>query len=788
MPRQAGAAVTNNFAGGLITENTSLNFPENACTETLNCVFDIKGNVYRRKGFRPEVGGSTRTIDRTGDIVSKFIWKNAGGEGDINLVVVQVGDTLYFYKAGVTPNLSDSPIANTINLTTYSPSGAPSPATVACQYASGLGKLFVTHPYLESFTVAYNPTTETFTNTQINLRIRDFEGVDDSLDVTARPTTLSDSHKYNLLNQGWTTGGQVYTSTTSINYIGTPPSSGWDITFTIASGQTITVGETMSAYFGYDFSKGFTGTVFSYSGTSLRITGASSMGGTNVTGVTDWILARELPALQRWNRGLGNYPSNADVWWQFKDSTDAFNHTMVAKMPVSTRKAPKGRFILNLYNQNRVSASGVPNVPSFSTGYQRASTCAFFAGRVFYSGIDYVGVNSRVYFSQIIEEDNEYGDCFQKNDPTSEAFYDLLPTDGGVIDLQDAGTIIKLFTMKDGLVVFATNGIWYITGSTGLGFTANDFAVLKISEIYSTSATSFINAQGIPFWWNNDGIWTLGTSEQGGMAATSLTDQKIKSFYVNIPITSRRNSKGYFNPLNKTLQWLYKSTDATTPEELQEFDKILCFDLRLGAFYVWDIGESDTKINDIVVVDTPGSQITVDNVVDDNGDNVIDDDGNNVIVYNINPGISEPRFKYVISTPNGSGSYLFTFGEEADPSYHDWPETENVNYISNFVTGYKIRGEAQKKFQSNYVYIFSDADEDTKFYFQGIRNFALQGSTGKFGSKQLVYNTPVNYDTTYKRLKVRGHGLALQFKVESLEGFPFNIIGWSEFITGNQNI
>jgi hypothetical protein len=272
------------------------------------------------------------------------------------------------------------------------------------------------------------------------------------------------------------------------------------------------------------------------------------------------------------------------------------------------------------------------------------------------------------------------------------------------------------------------------------------------------------------------------------MAATSLTDQKIKSFYVNIPITSRRNSKGYFNPLNKTLQWLYKSTDATTPEELQEFDKILCFDLRLGAFYVWDIGESDTKINDIVVVDTPGSQITVDNVVDDNGDNVIDDDGNNVIVYNINPGISEPRFKYVISTPNGSGSYLFTFGEEADPSYHDWPETENVNYISNFVTGYKIRGEAQKKFQSNYVYIFSDADEDTKFYFQGIRNFALQGSTGKFGSKQLVYNTPVNYDTTYKRLKVRGHGLALQFKVESLEGFPFNIIGWSEFITGNQNI
>lgn len=44
-------ALQNNFTRGLITEATGLNFPENACTATENCVFTIIGDVTRRPGI-----------------------------------------------------------------------------------------------------------------------------------------------------------------------------------------------------------------------------------------------------------------------------------------------------------------------------------------------------------------------------------------------------------------------------------------------------------------------------------------------------------------------------------------------------------------------------------------------------------------------------------------------------------------------------------------------------------------------------------------------------------------
>ena len=54
MARSIGTTVENNFVNGLITEATGLNFPENACTDTLNCIFYDNGKVSRRKNVRFE--------------------------------------------------------------------------------------------------------------------------------------------------------------------------------------------------------------------------------------------------------------------------------------------------------------------------------------------------------------------------------------------------------------------------------------------------------------------------------------------------------------------------------------------------------------------------------------------------------------------------------------------------------------------------------------------------------------------------------------------------------------
>ena len=41
------------------------------------------------------------------------------------------------------------------------------------------------------------------------------------------------------------------------------------------------------------------------------------------------------------------------------------------------------------------------------------------------------------------------------NDPTSEYLYDILATDGGTIDVLDAGAVVKMFPMNHMLLVFA---------------------------------------------------------------------------------------------------------------------------------------------------------------------------------------------------------------------------------------------------------------------------------------------------------------------------------------------
>lgn len=784
MARQPQVSIANNFTEGLITETTPLNFPENGCSDTFNCVFDKTGRVYRRKGFNHEINYSTKQINRNDGVITKFLWEAPAGRGDLTLLVMQVGSTLYFYNTNNVATVSEGAISSNINLTTYSPSGAPSPATVNCQFTSGRGYLFVTHPYLNSFYVSFDPTTNTVTGTAITLQIRDFEGVNDSLAVTARPTSLSNTHHYNILNQGWTTNTQVYTSTTSINYV--YPSTAFDITFTIASGQTITTGEPMHAYMRFDLSRGFSGTVTSYSGTSLRIQGYGSRAPATQSNIADWIIAREAPHIQKWNSGLGTYPSNADYWWAYKDSTDAFNHSMVANVPVPTRPAPKGRFILNLYDQNRNTVSGLTGLPGLNTGGQRVSTCAFFAGRVFYSGISYPTLESKVFFSQIIENENEFGKCYQANDPTSEEFYDLLPTDGGVISIQDAGIIIKLFALKEGLLVFATNGIWYITGSTGIGFTANDYSVQKLSNIRCLSANSFVNVEGLPIWWNVEGIYTVGSQEgSASLQVIPVSEQKIKEFYKNIPLDSKKYASGAYDPTTGVIQWCYSSSSSSSINESQEYDSILCLNSKTGAFYPWKISDSTVKVHGVFIVVGAGGNPQILNVIVDNGDNVVTDSGDNVVIYSISPGATTYTFKYIISEPNGS-TYDFTFAEESNTDYVDWAENgDNTSYSSYFITGYKIKGNAQRKFQNNYVYLFSDGDEPTKFYAQGQWNFANHGDTGKWGSKQLINNDAVHYDALYKRIKFRGHGLALQYKIESFQNEPFSLVGWSVFETAN---
>lgn len=757
----------NSFIRGLISEATGLNFPKDACTETLNCVFDSKGVVSRRLGIDYEDSASTaNTVTRSSSAVSEGMWESVAGDGNRTFLVVQVGTTLHFWNVPSSGALSANKKSFTVDLSSYIVSGATNIGTRPCQFASGQGDLFVVHPNCEPFYISYDSTGDSITVTPITVFIRDLAGIEESIPFNVRPSSITTAHKYNLWNQGWY-AGVMRVKNSNGNYIDNPDSA-----------------------IPYEY----------------------------------WVSNRNA-------RNTNGYPSNSDVWWQYKDSTNTFSWLVAISqgdVPPSS-PAPKGHFIMKAFQQykgyskikeiNRTSSSsatvylyeGVPwlsndsvtiegatvgqynntftvsSIGSFTTNQQfnisgsfpsssnelakdglyvflanseaahvtagtnRPTSVAFYAGRVWYGGTTAQDFNDKLYFSKIIEQPSDYGRCYQVNDPTAEDLSDLLPSDGGVISIPDMGNLIKMIPVGQDLLVFATNGVWRVSGSEGIGFRANDYSVSKLSSVPTVSNTSFVLVEGSPIFWNNDGIY--GVTSEG---VQSLTDKTIKTWFGNLPTSSKSNAKGAYNPLDKVIYWLYRSTASTTTDNAYEYDRILCMNTITGAFYPLSIGTGSgyPTVNGIAVTNYIGSVGST--------------------------------TKFITTKQTSGSTYTVTFSEERDTNYVDW-ETPNVglDFSSYFTTGFKVPGEGLKQTFGNYINVFCNAETNSSLKLRAKWDYANSANSGEWSSEQEVYITRTFRDTLRRRVKLRGRGIACQLSFTSTSGKPFNLIGWSMLETVN---
>lgn len=776
MPQQLTTAVENNFTKGLITESTGLNFPENAATDTDNCTYTLVGDVLRRQGFDIEINGNAIPVEIGSNAVSTYKWNNAGGDGLTQIIVVQVGSIFYFYVSSAATTglpLSARLLPTTVDITRFTAAGGALDITKECQFADGNGYLFIYHPNCDPVYIIYS-SGDLFTGS-INVRIRDFSGtVEEGVAVDLRPTTLSIEHNYNLLNQGWISGNAWSADSTSPVTLGLGSKS-----FTVASGiPGITGGQPVTVFFtGSSFSTNIpnqgvlSGTVTSYVGTTLIInvnSGATAYFG--LSGASWTIAPRNTSYLSTWNSAAGNYPSNADVWWYFKNASGDFDPaTTLSNVSLGAGHAPSGHYILSAFNQDRATISGIAGLTEVSTTV-RPKTGTWFQGRVWYAGADaqqsgtgdagfYTWTES-IYFSQIVNTTVDFGNCFQVNDPTSENLFDLLPTDGGVIQIQGCGSIYKLFPIQNGLLVFAGMGIWFITGSQGIGFTANDYTITKISSVQSISGSSFVNVQGLPYFWNEEGIYSVQPSKDGGLTVEPITVGTILSYYNNIPLSSKKHVRGDYHPIDYVIQWIFRSTEAEVPEDTYKFDRILNYNTYNKAFYPYSV--TPNPIYNAVIIG---------------------------INYVAGPGGSNapsPVFKYLFSFDSPK---RISWADEHGSTYRDWFSFDGfgVNYNSYFVTGYKIRGQAIKKFQPQYIQVWSRVDDiDSGYKIQGLWNYSINRNSGKWSGIQNI-NLPATDDFSmfHRRHKIRGSGFALQFKVISQDSKPFDIVGWSVVDTVN---
>lgn len=785
MPSQALTTTENNFTKGLVTEFTGLNFPENAATDTDNCVYTLVGDVNRRLGINYEQNFSTFAQDRSNRAVNTFKWNNAGGDGDTQVIVTQVGMTLLFYKSSastVASPLSTQKLTSTVDMTAFQTGLTPNPALEECQFSSGNGYLFVYHPRCQPFFCNY--AAGVITANAITVNIRDFNGVVEAggNPVTDRPSVLTQEHLYNLINQGWTQGSPwVATSASS------PPavaSSGL-LSFTVSAGIAgVVIGDQVSITTTQDFYTGsgfiaagtpvMAGVVSSYVANTLNIniTGSLLMAVGSLLGPYK-IFAYNKGYINTWQAGLGNYPSNSDVWWFFKNSTNNFDPVATLnQVTINSGNAPRGHFILNAFDQNKSVISAVTGMTSITTSL-RPSTGTWFQGRVWYSGVNasqtatgnanFYSWSSNIYFSQVVIGPEQFGMCHQLNDPTSETLFGLLPTDGGVITIQEAGEIHKLFPIQNGLLVFAANGVWFITGSQGIGFSANDYTVTKISSVQCISGTSFVDVQGLPYFWNEEGVYAVQPTQGGGLQVNNVAFESIFSFYGNIPVESKRYARGTYSPIDYTIQWLYRSvSDSNNISSRYEYDKILNYNTANKAFFPFTIAgaldSSHPQVNGILYVTYPG-------------------DANS----------PSPAIKYF-----SSEGVNVTFAEEYATSYVDWASAASggsVNYSSFFVTGYKLHGnKGTTRFQIPYVYMFSRADDPTGYNIQSIWDYATSGNSGKWSSVQQIFNNKPYFGMIFRRHRLRGQGIVLQIKVTSVDGYPFDIMGWSTFENANTGV
>ena len=268
------------FVGGLFTEGSFFLTPKNSWKEGDNVIPKTDGSLIRRPALDYEVNfqvnDSVVTIDPTLDNLAFCIetWTSVGGNGNLDLFVVQRGPIIEFYKA-FSGTVGAGRQSTTIDLNTYRCFGNTNViGSNVITAASCYGRLLITSVDTNPVLVTYNPETEAITHQAIELRVRDFDGVR-SPAPEWREYSRADWSRFNFLS------GAIY------NLF----NQGWDDS-----------------------------------------------------------------KIATYEAATGRLPANTKVWWYGKNSSDVFDVPTLNNNDFGTSQAPRGRFILNAFYQDRARA------------------------------------------------------------------------------------------------------------------------------------------------------------------------------------------------------------------------------------------------------------------------------------------------------------------------------------------------------------------------------------------------------------------------------------------------
>ncbi|MCP3669197.1 MAG: hypothetical protein GY814_01915, partial [Gammaproteobacteria bacterium] len=155
-------------------------------------------------------------------------------------------------------------------------------------------------------------------------------------------------------------------------------------------------------------------------------------------------------------------PTNADVMYMGKDATGEWSKETLRESFLGNSPAPKGRYILDFFNRgtDREAQSSVSlNTLDQETGMFSAAASNF--GRALWARSESESLeadakspnaSSMILYTQIIERDEQLGNCYTEADPSAEMISDQVDADGGFILIPELGKVIAMRALGNQVV------------------------------------------------------------------------------------------------------------------------------------------------------------------------------------------------------------------------------------------------------------------------------------------------------------------------------------------------
>lgn len=798
----------NTFVKGFITEAGPFTFPENASLSEDNFDLNVKGYRSIRKGIDYENGFSQINTNSLTNVVeaeaiSSFLWEDVNTKGELTILVVQVGFKLFFFDANKQP-------VSSAQLNQGEFLEVDSDPSFIFQATSISGNLIIATNANKVYQLVYDEGTDKVSYLVHGLLVRDIWSISDNYTTDYRYTSAdddSDEREYNLANNGWNRLSPENNSESSQVTYQDEFRVDYNSRFGVLRNPNL-IDKVVEGIDSADQNK-FKGQLLLNNNSSSSL----SPKGSHVIDVFRRGDSRQYAFYRK--DILSNYGAIFD--WQEENeegnkSLGDFDYSSTA-VPLSTVVSPS--FQLNLRRDK--TPGGVKCVTSY-------------AGRVFYAGFESTVedgdvkspiLGTYVLFSQVVDNAEKVGKCYQEGDPTSLNDFDLVANDGGAIKIPGAARILRLVPVGRSLVVVASNGVWEIRGSEG-SFSAVDFTVEKVSDIGAISATSIVVAENKIYYWSTGGIYAIEREQTGlTLLYKNITSDTIQSYFNDIGAVQKETAKGVYSESSKTISWLYNDEeDYTSVADKFRYNRQLNLNLVLGAFYTYtfDIGLEDTeypRVADIYISPTFITSSYEEAVII--GSNVVQVEGiDDVVISRSSSSNTLSEISYLAVKPKGDTAWTFTVAALNNPGFVDWgrDESEGLEYVGHLEAGHDliIDEDSQRQKQIQYITTHLERTEDgfdselsstskSSCFMQARWDFGNSLNSGKLGQKQQIYRLRRDYipsgtgdefdygqSVITTKNKVRGRGKALSLRFETEPGKDCILYGWGALYAANSNV